>query len=91
MPEPTQLEHLPDASSFLGKLLVLQANFRLDWKVIAKYKCSSLIGLGVSYEWKKFYNIDTYGQCYKTFYGCKLMPFHNKLECLSLASLANLV
>jgi hypothetical protein len=28
-PEPTQLEHLSDAS-FLGKLLVLPANVRLD-------------------------------------------------------------
>jgi hypothetical protein len=36
-PEPTQLEHLSDAS-FLGKLLVLPANVRLDWKVIARYK-----------------------------------------------------
>ncbi len=33
-PEPTQLEHLSDAS-FLGKLLVLPANVRLDWKMIA--------------------------------------------------------
>ncbi len=33
-PEPTQLEHISDAS-FLGKLLVLPANVRLDWKVIA--------------------------------------------------------
>jgi hypothetical protein len=30
-PEPTQLEHLSDAS-FLGKLLVLPANVRLDLK-----------------------------------------------------------
>jgi len=30
----TQLEHLSDAS-FMGKLLVLPAIFRLDWKVIA--------------------------------------------------------
>jgi hypothetical protein len=36
-PEPTQLEHLSDAS-FLGKLLVLLANVRPDWKVIARYK-----------------------------------------------------
>ncbi len=35
--EPTQLEHLSDAS-FLGKLLVLPANVRLDWKEIARYK-----------------------------------------------------
>jgi hypothetical protein len=40
-PEPTQLEHLSDAS-FLGKLLVLPANVRLDWKAIARYKHSSL-------------------------------------------------
>ncbi len=33
-PEPTQLEHLSDAS-FLGKLLVFPANVRLDRKVIA--------------------------------------------------------
>jgi hypothetical protein len=32
---------LSDAS-FLAKLLLLLANFRLDWKVIAWYKCSSL-------------------------------------------------
>jgi len=38
-PEPTQSEHLLGAS-FLGKLLVLPANVRLDWKVIAKYKHS---------------------------------------------------
>ncbi len=31
-PEPTQLEHLSDAS-LLGKLLVLSTNVRLDWKV----------------------------------------------------------
>jgi hypothetical protein len=35
------LEHLSHAS-FLGKLLVLPANVRLDWKEIARYKWSSL-------------------------------------------------
>ncbi len=49
------LEHLTDAS-FLGKLLVLAANVRLDWKVIARYKHSSLFGLVVSNEEKKFYH-----------------------------------
>ncbi len=39
-PEQTQLEHLSDAS-LLRKLLVLPANVRLDWKVIAKYQHSS--------------------------------------------------
>jgi hypothetical protein len=52
------LEHLSDAS-FLGKLLVLPANVRLDWKVIVRYINSSLFGLIVSNEGKKFYNIDT--------------------------------
>ncbi len=57
-PEPTQLECLSDAS-FLGKLLVLPTNVRLDWKVFAMCKHSSLFGLVVSNKEKKFYNIDT--------------------------------
>ncbi len=52
------MEHLSDAS-FLGKLLVLPANVRLDLKVIARYKHSSLFGLFVRDEGKTFYNIDT--------------------------------
>jgi hypothetical protein len=52
------LEHLSDAS-FLGKLLVFPANFRLDFKVIASYKHTSLVGLIDSDEGKTFYNIDT--------------------------------
>ncbi len=40
-----------------GKLLVLPANVRLDWKVIASYDHSSLFGLVVSNEGKKSYNI----------------------------------
>ncbi len=55
-PEPTQSEHLSDAS-FLGKLLVLPANVKLDWKVNARYKHSSLFGLVISNKGKKFYNI----------------------------------
>jgi hypothetical protein len=58
-PEPTQLTDISDAS-FLGKLLVLPANVRLpDWKVIARFKHSSLFGLIISNREKKFYNIDT--------------------------------
>jgi hypothetical protein len=53
-PEPTQLEDLSDAS-FLGTLLVLPTIVRLDWKVIARYRHSSLFGLIVSNEGKKFY------------------------------------
>ena len=52
-PEPTQLEHLSDVT-FLGKLLVFPPNVRLDWKVIASYKHSSLFGHSVSDEDKSF-------------------------------------
>jgi hypothetical protein len=54
----SQLEDLSDAS-FLGKLLVLPANIRLDWKVFARCKHSSLFGFVFSDEGKKFYKIDT--------------------------------
>ncbi len=60
-PEPTQLEHLSDAS-FLGKLLVFPPNVRLDWKVIASYKHSSLFGHSVSDEEKSFLTL-TSGRC----------------------------
>ncbi len=68
-PEPTQLEDLSDAS-FLGKQLILPANVRLDWKVIARYKCSSLFGFVGCNEKKKFYNIYTRDGCYKIFLRC---------------------
>jgi hypothetical protein len=73
-PEPIQWEHISDAS-FLGKLLVLPANIGLDWKVIASYKQSRLFGLVITDEGKKFYNIDTRGQCYKTSYARELRIF----------------
>jgi len=50
-PKPTPLKHLSDAS-FLGKLLVLPANVRLDWKVISRYEHSSLFGLIISNKGK---------------------------------------
>ena len=37
----------------LVKLLVFPINVRLDWKVIARYKPSSLLGLIISNEEKK--------------------------------------
>ncbi len=46
------MEDLSDAS-FLGKLLVLSANVRLNWKVIARYKHFSLFGLIIIDEVKK--------------------------------------
>ncbi len=36
-----------------------RTNVRLDWKVIANYKHSSLLDLVISDKGKKFYNIDT--------------------------------
>jgi hypothetical protein len=51
-PEPTQSEYLSDAS-FLGVLLVFPANVRLDRKVIASSKHSSLFGLIDSDKGKK--------------------------------------
>jgi hypothetical protein len=57
-PEPTQLEHLSDAS-FLGKCLVLPANVRLNWKGIARYKYLSLFGLNIRDKGKRFYKIVT--------------------------------
>jgi hypothetical protein len=78
-PERTQLEHLSDAS-FLGKLLVLPANVRLDWKVIARYKHSSLFGLTISNEGKKFYNTGTRCQFQKQFTS-NLQLQQNRLVC----------
>ncbi len=57
-PEQTQLEDISDAS-FLGKLLVLPANVKLDWKAIDRYKHSSSFGLIVSNEEKKLLKIAT--------------------------------
>ena len=87
-PEPTQLEHLSDAS-FLGKLLVLLATVRLDWKVITRYKHSSLFGFVVSNKGKMLYNIDTWRQYFKTLFST-LMKRQNKLERLFLANLYSL-
>jgi hypothetical protein len=54
----------PIGAPFLGNL-VLPANVRLDWKVIARYKHSSLIGLVISKE-KSFLKIDTWGYFQKS-------------------------
>jgi hypothetical protein len=52
------LEHLSDAS-FLSKLLVFPANVRLDWKVIATYKHSSLFSLINRVKEKSFITLTT--------------------------------
>ncbi len=42
-----------EGKAFLGTILVLPANVRLDGKVIVRYKHSSLFGLVVSNEGRK--------------------------------------
>ncbi len=52
------MEDLSDPS-LLGKLLVLPANVRLDWKGIARYKHSILFGLAVCNKEKCFITLTT--------------------------------
>ena len=47
------MEHL-SAASFLGKLLVLEANVRLDWKVIASTKTLSYLASSSAMKKKSF-------------------------------------
>jgi hypothetical protein len=66
-PEETQLEDLSDPA-FLGKLLAFPANVRLDWKVIVRYKHSSLFGLFVSNENRCFIILNLGGNHIKQFF-----------------------
>ncbi len=66
-PEQTQSEDLSDAS-FLGKLVVLPTNVRLDWRVIAKYKQSSLVGLIICNEEKKIITLTPGADITKLFF-----------------------
>ena len=68
-------EHLSDAS-FLWKLVVLPANVRLDWKVIARYKHSSLFGLIICNKEKKFYNINTKWNHFQELHSKGIMSCH---------------
>jgi hypothetical protein len=60
-------------STWVGSCLV--GKFLDQTGRVVKNKCSSLSGLVVSDEEKKFYNIDLWAQCYKTFYGHNLQMF----------------
>jgi len=51
-------------------------------KLFTKDKRSSSVYRNTSYN-EKFYNIDTWGLNYKTFYGLLMPWFHSKLLCLS--------
>ncbi len=57
-PEPTQLEHLSDAS-FLGKLLVFPANVRLDWKAIARTNTTAYLASSTVTKEKCFIKLTT--------------------------------
>ena len=86
----TQLEDLSDAS-FLGKLLVLPTNVRLDWKEIARYKHSNLFGLVISNREKRFITLTPGANVIKLFTSVSYENFRSKLKCLPLASLTSLV
>jgi hypothetical protein len=43
--------------------------------MLTKDKHSSLLPIFVNYGRKKFYNIETWGECYKTFYSRNLRIF----------------
>jgi hypothetical protein len=65
----------------IGFALALPSNSKTQLEKVTKSKPSSLSGLVISDEGKKFYNMDTRCQCYKTFF------FHHwqgKLERLTL-------
>jgi hypothetical protein len=51
-----------------ASLLVLPTNVRLDWKVFDGCKHSSLFGVVIINEEKKFFNIDSRHQVYKNFF-----------------------
>ncbi len=70
----------------MGKLLVLPADARLDWRVIARYKQSSLFGLIISNEGKK-YNTDTWAK--RT--GCKSLVGFIREAYLSGSSITTII
>ena len=83
------MEPLSDAS-FLGKLLVLPENVRLDWKGIAWYKHSSLFGLDIINEGKSFITLTPDVNFIKHF-PLSLTTRPNKLDRLSLETLSSQV
>jgi hypothetical protein len=88
-PEQAQLEDLSDIS-FLGKLLVLPAKFRVDLKVIARYKHSILFGLIICNEEKSFITL-TPGVNVTKLFSSSLTKRPNVLVVLDLASFSCLV
>jgi hypothetical protein len=69
MTRPNKLEYL--------SLPTLSSQVLYLWVKAGRNKRSSLFGLVVNDDdEKKFNDIDTRGQSYKTFYSCNLPPFH---------------
>jgi hypothetical protein len=58
---------------FFHKLLVLPANVRQDWKLIARYKHFSLFGLVISNEEKSFITLAPGVEVIKPFSSSLLM------------------
>jgi hypothetical protein len=53
----------------MGLALALSSNSKTQLERVSKDKCSSLLGLVISDERKKFYKIDTRYNGYYKFYG----------------------
>ncbi len=79
-PEPTQLEHLSDAS-FLGKLLVLTANVRLDWKVIASTNTLAYLASSLATKEKSFMALTPGDNVKKQTFSSLLTMPRKKQEC----------
>jgi hypothetical protein len=58
----------------IGFALALPSNSKNQLERVSKEKPSSLLGLVISDEGKKFYNIDTRSQGYKTLF-CRHCPW----------------
>ncbi len=65
--EPTELEHLSDAS-FLGELLVFPAIVRLDWKVIASSNTLTYLASSTVTKEKCFITLTPGANIIKTFF-----------------------
>jgi hypothetical protein len=82
-------KHLKGAP--IGLALDFPSNSKTWLESISKDKHSTLLGLVISEEGKKFYNIDTWFQGHKTFFSLSLTLRSNDAVSLSLSSLSNLV
>ncbi len=68
MIEPPQMKHLSSAP-IQGKLLASRTIIRLGWKGLPRTKTVAYHDHSLNYVRKKYCNVGSSGQCYKTFYG----------------------